>query len=99
MNMLEIIQKLCLTRGITIAELERKADLGNGTIRRWKDSYPSVDKVIRVANILNVSVEYLYTGEEQHTPNAAARKLGKLEPQEVQAVNDLIDFYLMKKGN
>ena len=96
-NMLEIIQDLCFNRGISIAELERKADLGNGTIRRWATSFPSVDKAIRVADILNVSVEYLYTGEEQHTPNAAARKLGKLEPQEVKAVSDLIDFYLMKK--
>lgn len=98
MNMLERIRDLCLNRGITIAELERKADLGNGSIRRWGIAYPSVDKVDRVARVLNVSIEYLYTGENQNTPNAAARKLGKLEPEEVKAVNDLIDFYIMRKG-
>lgn len=97
MNMLEIIQELSRQKGITIAELERRADLGNGTIRRWGDTYPSVDKVARVAAILNTTIEYLYTGKIQNIPNAAARKLGKLEESEVKAVNDLIDFYLSKK--
>lgn len=96
-NMFEIIQDLCNARMLTIAELERRADLGNGTVRRWKESFPSVDKVARVSKILNVSIEYLYTGEEQNTPNAAARKLGKLEENEIKAVNDMIDYYLSKK--
>lgn len=97
MSMLEIIQELCNQRGISIAELERRANLGNGSIRRWGTAYPSVDKVARVAAILNTTIEYLYTGKIQNIPNAAARKLGKLEESEVKAVNDLIDFYLAKK--
>lgn len=98
-NMLQIIQELCTKRGLTIAELERKAGLGNGTIRRWGESYPSVDKAMRVAKVLNVSVEYLYNGTENNIPNAAARKMGELDKDEIKAVNDLIDFYLMKKQN
>lgn len=97
MNMLEIIKDLCFQKGITIAELERRANLGNGTIRRWGDTYPSVDKVDRVAKILNTTIEYLYTGEIKNVPNAAARKMEALDDSEVKAVNDLIDFYLSKK--
>lgn len=96
MSMLDIIQELCRQRGITIAELERRANLGNGTIRRWSDTYPSVDKVDRVAKILNTTIEYIYTGKIQNIPNAA-RKMGSLDDSEVKAVNDLIDFYLSKK--
>lgn len=98
MNMLEIIQELCKQRGITIAELERRANLGNGSIRRWVgNAYPSVDKVARVAKELNTTIEYIYTGKIQNIPNAAARKMGSLDDSEVKAVNDLIDFYLSKK--
>lgn len=98
MNMFERIQDLCLKRGITVAELERKANLGNGSIRRWGTAYPSVDKVDRVAKVLHSSIEFLYTGTEQNAPNAAARKIGQLDEDEVKAVNDMIDFYLSKKG-
>lgn len=97
MNMLEIIQKLCQEKGISIAEVERRANLGNGSIRRWGVAYPSIDKVDRVAKILNTTIEYLYTGEIKNIPNAAARKMGALDEGEVKAVNDLIDFYLSKK--
>ncbi len=97
MNMLEIIQKLCQEKGISIAEVERRADLGNGSIRRWGTAYPSIDKVARVASVLNTTIEYLYTGEIKNVPNVAARKMGALDDSEVKAVNDLIDFYLSKK--
>lgn len=97
MNMLEIIQELCREKGISIAEVERRANLANGSIRRWGAAYPSVDKVDRVAKILNTTIEYLYTGEIKNVPNAAARKMEALDDSEVKAVNDLIDFYLSKK--
>ena len=97
MNMYEIIKELCNQKGITVAELERKANLGNGTIRRWGVAYPSLDKAMTVANILNVEIEYLYTGKIRNLPNASARKMEALGENEVKAVNDLIDFYLAKK--
>lgn len=95
--MLDIIQKLCKEKGITIAELERKADLGNGTIRRWDKSYPSIDKAMNVANILNVSVDYLYHGKEGNISTVAARKMDKLELKEQEAVENLIQFFLNQK--
>ena len=97
-SMLEIIQDLCYKRGVTIAELERKANLGNGTIRRWDKSYPSIDKVMRVARVFNVSLEYLYNGTEENVLNAAARKMEELDESEIKSVNELIDLYLMRKS-
>lgn len=97
MNMLERIQELCQRRNISIAELERRANFGNGTIRRWGSAYPSVDKVAKVAALLNTSIEYLYRGTEQNVPNVAARKMGSLSTEEMQAISDMIDFYLSKK--
>ena len=46
-------------RKISIAELERQAELGNGTIGGWKVSNPNLDSLSKVAKALNVSVTTL----------------------------------------
>ncbi|MEX6053050.1 helix-turn-helix domain-containing protein [Mammaliicoccus sciuri] len=71
MNTVQIIRNLCSQKGITIAELERKLDFSNGQIARWQKSTPGVDKIKKVADYFDVSIDYLmgrqqehYTGEE-----------------------------------
>ena len=55
----ERIKGLCQEHGTTIAELERELGFSNSTIRKWGQVSPSVDKIIRVANHFDVSVDYL----------------------------------------
>lgn len=55
----ERIKELCQSNGITIAELERELGFSNSTIRKWGQVSPSVDKIIKVANRFDVSVDYL----------------------------------------
>ena len=57
------ISSLCDTKGITIAKLEREAELGNATVRGWKESDPSASKLKRVANVLGVTVDELLEEE------------------------------------
>ena len=52
------ISKLCIKKNITIAKLERECGFGNATIRGWKDSSPSVEKLKKVADYFGVSIEY-----------------------------------------
>lgn len=59
MTLLDRIKELCDARGETLASLERKMDFGNGTIRRWGDTTPSGDKLVKVADFFHVSVDYL----------------------------------------
>ncbi|NQD97636.1 helix-turn-helix domain-containing protein [Staphylococcus xylosus] len=73
MNTVQIIRNLCSQNGITIAELERKLDFSNGQIARWKKSTPGVDRLKKVADYFDVSVDYLldrekenYNGEEEN---------------------------------
>ena len=64
MQLKDRVVELAAERGIaSTAALERKAGLGNGTIKHWNDSMPSVDKLIAVANVLGVSVGFIL-GEE-----------------------------------
>lgn len=59
MTLVEKIKALCQTKDITFAALERRLDFGNGTIRKWDNATPSGDKLAKVADYFNVSVDYL----------------------------------------
>lgn len=58
-NLYETIQKLCKSRNITIAALERECELGNATIKKWANSTPSGDRLAKVADHFGVTVDYL----------------------------------------
>ena len=60
--MVENIKRLCAEQGLTVQQLEVKAEVAAGTVGRWgKDGKfsPSVDKVKRVADVLGVTVDEL----------------------------------------
>ena len=55
----ERISDLCAKNGTNISELERKCGFANATIRRWKTSSPSAENLSKVADELQVTVDYL----------------------------------------
>lgn len=55
----ERISALCKERGISISKLEQETELGNATIRGWKNSSPRVDSLKRVADFFECSVDDL----------------------------------------
>lgn len=65
MNLYEIVRSLCQEKGITIAALERTLDFGNGTIRKWGATIPSGDRLSKVADYFNVSVDFLLGRENR----------------------------------
>lgn len=44
---------------MTVAELERALNFGQGSISRWAKSAPSADKIQKVADYFDVSTDYL----------------------------------------
>lgn len=57
--LLDRIKILLKERSMTLAELERKLNFGNGSMSRWNKSTPSGDKIQKVADYFNVSTDYL----------------------------------------
>ncbi len=53
------IKKICDSKKISIRELECRAELGNGTISGWKTSSPTVEKLKRVADVLECTIDKL----------------------------------------
>lgn len=62
--MVEKINQLCKQKSLTIASLEKELGYGNGTIRKWDKSQPSINKVLNVANRLEVPIDYLINEED-----------------------------------
>ena len=59
MTILDRIRSLANDRKVTLVELERNLDFSNGSLRKWGTSTPSGDKIEKVADYFNVSVDYL----------------------------------------
>lgn len=63
--MVENIKKLCAGRGISLRQLEAACGLSYGTICRWDENRPSVDKAAKVAQFFHVTLETLLDAHEK----------------------------------
>ena len=64
--MYEIYQRLLDEKGLKNADVARATGISNMTLSDWKrgKSVPKSDKMRKIAEYLNVSVDYLMTGNE-----------------------------------
>lgn len=53
------IRELCEKKGMNPSRLESELGFGRGTLYTWRKSSPSVDKLQKVADYFNVTVDYL----------------------------------------
>jgi transcriptional regulator with XRE-family HTH domain len=74
--LLDTIKTLCEQKGITITELERILQFGNGTLHKWSRGRASTDKVAKVADYFDVSIDCIL-GRESKLPTSEARELAK----------------------
>lgn len=67
--LIERIRELCFGQSITLAELERRTEISNGTIAKWEKSEPRLGSVLKVADYFGVSLDWL-TGRETKKPTS-----------------------------
>lgn len=65
MSIVKRIRSLASDKKITIAELERKLNLANSSIRKWDERTPGIDKVQKVADYFQVPIDYLVGGKQR----------------------------------
>lgn len=63
MLLTERIKLLAEPLNMTFASIERDIGIGRGTIRKWDTNCPAADKLLKVANLLNTTMDYLMTGQ------------------------------------
>ncbi len=63
------VKALCVERGISIRECEKRAGLGNATIAGWKkeDIEPQYKTVSAVAKVLGVPLEVLMEKNDENS--------------------------------
>ena len=59
MTLVDRIRALANQRDMSLPQLEVELGLGNGTISRWRSSSPNTDKLQKIADYFNVSMDYL----------------------------------------
>lgn len=59
MTIKDIIRIKCKSQGISLPKLEEKLGFGAGTISKWDKSAPSIDKLTKVAEYFNVTIDEL----------------------------------------
>ena len=85
---------------LSINKLEQECGLTRGSMAKWDDHAPSPDKVKKVADYFNVSVEYLLYGDpsagikKDHIPKDGA--VGSAKQKLLDALDGLSDSQLEK---
>ena len=60
MTLLQRIEDLIEFTDLTLTQIEKDCGFSKSSMRKWSDNFPSADKVIKVAQYLNVSTDYLF---------------------------------------
>lgn len=92
MNIKDKIKKLLINNKnvSSIAALERASGLSNGTINKWDKATPNMESAKKVADILNVSVDYLL-GNTDNPYIKSADEPNELTEAVTEVVNDAIN--------
>ena len=86
--LIERIRELCFGQSITLAELERRAGISNGTIAKWEKSEPRIGSVLKVADYFGVSIDWL-VGREAKKPTS---KIGSGQSDKEQLLLSLFSL-------
>lgn len=65
MNSVERVKSICKERKIPISKLEKDCGFSNGYIGQLRKGVLPDDRLIKIADYLNLSVNYLLTGEQK----------------------------------
>jgi len=75
MTTLDRIKKISKQRGFSLTKVNDMANLGTNTIYSWKHKEPGINNLKAVANVLNVSVDYLLGKTDDPDINNKSKKV------------------------
>jgi transcriptional regulator with XRE-family HTH domain len=76
LTLVEKIRALARQRDLSLPQLEQELGLGNGTISRWRSSSPNTEKLQKIADYFQVSMDYLL-GREQYLTQKDEKDIAK----------------------
>lgn len=88
MTLFDRIKTISKERGYSIAEVERKAGISANYMYQWKKRNPSPKALASVADVLNVSVDYLLGKTDDNSTS--------MKPKQVDITDD--DYIMTYQG-
>lgn len=71
MSVYERIESLRKERKLSQGKLEKELGFSNGSVSKWKNSTPTMERLQKIADYFGVTVDYLMTGKESTEPNTS----------------------------
>ncbi len=113
MSFNENLKEAMYCKNLTTIQLADLTDINSGTISNYlktKGSMPPVDKALKLAKALDVSVDFLVNGFDSKTESSIqqkspftievfkiAQKMNGLDKDELEIITNLIDFIKKKR--
>lgn len=92
MDFIEKLLNELKERKISKSELARRTEIGDSTIRSWeKGSQPTLDKLIKIANYLNITLDELCCYNAKNRKNDIQAAYNAADPGIQAAVRKLLD--------
>lgn len=91
MTLKERIKALADAEGISLPVLESKLGFGNSTIVKWDKSTPNAEKLNKVAQYFNVTMDYLLNGESPTENSDLNNKDRKDIAQDLASIMDKLN--------
>lgn len=114
MSFNENLKEAMYCKNVTTIQLATLSGINSGTISNYlktKGSMPPVDKALKLAKALDVSVDFLVNGFEEKTESSIqqkspfsievfkiAQRMDGLDKDELKIITSLIDFIKTKKN-
>lgn len=86
MGLYEQIRDVAKNKGYSINRLEKELGFARSSINKFNKNNPGVDKLQQIADLLDVSVDYLMTGKE--TPENREITLTARDSREITKILD-----------
>lgn len=100
----EKLQQICRKKGTTPTALLKKLGISTSKVTAWKKgSVPKADLLKTIADALETPVSYFYGESQQGNENISPAKqqlidqLSGMTEEELQKVNEIVDFVLSKR--
>ncbi|OIM35588.1 XRE family transcriptional regulator [Oenococcus oeni] len=102
MTLFDKIQIEAQKQGMEIPDLAEKTGVSKSTIYTWKSNKANTDSLLKIANFLHLSTDYLLGNDEigQLTPQQytiANHADPDMTDEQLEKVNEFIDFIQNKK--
>ena len=99
MNFYERIETLRKNRKISQGALEKELGFSNGSVSKWKNSMPTPERLKKLADFFQVTVDYLVTGEEPISSFAYPLDAQNAETAEQIYKNDRVLFDVYRSAD